>query len=219
MVTEDEFYQDCEELNSRYLSAKKDFSRTKAISKYQIHKIEVAIGESGEIGCLNGCSHCCQLRVVAFPHELIAIYLHIKLSFSTTRADAAIARVKSQFAQIKDLSTEQHFVKNVECPLLENGRCSVYAVRPIACAAYHSITEEACRNSNEHPEIVGTEGGGIPMVLDIQERAAAQMNAISQVINAYSDDGTQYELIRGLNAIAADPTVNQRWMRGRKFLK
>ncbi len=219
MVTEDEFYQYCQELNSHYLGAKKDISKAKAISKYQIQKIEVAIEKAGEIGCSNGCSHCCQLRVVAFPHELIAIYLHIKFSFTKARSDAAIARVKSQFAKIKDMSMEQHFVTNVECPLLENGRCSVYEVRPIACAGYHSVTEERCRYSNEHPEIVGTETGGIPMVLEIQDSSGAQVGAISQVINAHNDDVTQYELIRGLNAIAVDPSVNQKWMRGRKFLK
>jgi Fe-S-cluster containining protein len=219
MPSQEDFYQFCDDLNKRFLNAKKDLSQTKKIGQFQIIQIEQEIANSPKLGCANGCSHCCHLRVVAFPHELITIYLHIKLKFEKNHAKAIFERIRNQYEIVQNMSIEEHFTTNVECPLLENGRCSVYEVRPVACAGYHSGTEEACRISNENPEILGTDSGGIPMLYGIQEMSSLQNSAIKQVIDSKGDDSEQYELIKGLFKIFSDPTVNQRWIRGRKFFK
>ena len=33
------------------------------------------------------------------------------------------------------------------CPFLEDGACSIYAVRPLACATHHSLDVEVCKRS------------------------------------------------------------------------
>jgi Fe-S-cluster containining protein len=99
---------------------------------------------------------------------------------------------------IETLSVDEHFTTNVECPLLASGLCSVYKVRPISCAGYHSVSEAACRKSNDNPEIVSTENGGIPLVGIIKEEQSIQNTIAIQVIDFEKDDGEQYELIRAL---------------------
>ena len=74
--------------------------------------------------CGEGCDHCCRslphLPVITEPEwERIRPVLD----------DAAIARIRAASGT------------PLECPLLENARCTIYDVRPIACRTYGFYTE------------------------------------------------------------------------------
>ena len=188
------------------------------IGRYQIVKIEEVIARNPAIACKQSCTYCCNLRVVALPHELISIYLHIRLTFPKQKVAEIEERLEAQYARIKDMTIDEHFMTNIQCPLLVEGSCSVYSVRPIACAGYHSASVEACKQSDENPEIVGFESGGIPMDAEVQEIVAMHQTVIDAVVNSEGDDAGKYELIKGLLTIFRTPTVNQNWLRGRKYL-
>ena len=219
MITQEEFSSYCDTFYKNYVTAKRDISAVETIVKSQIIPISAAYSVRPGAECRAGCAHCCQLRVVAFPHELTAIYLYIKRTYSSEKVQEIRKRIDEQFKIVSGFTEDEHFKTNVQCPLLENNLCRVYPVRPLSCAGYHSMSEAICRESNENPEITGTESGGIPMVVDIKWAQEIQVLAASQVIQSMGDDPEQYELIKGLYAIFHDPTVNQRWINGRKFQK
>lgn len=219
MIDQEMFRDLCDDFYKHYVLAKKDISLLERLVQRQIIPIEKEISSSLPIECRSGCAHCCQLRVVAFPHELITIYLYLKKEFSGDKVQAIKERIKKQFEVIKGLTQDEHYTINVQCPLLEDNKCSVYPVRPLSCAGYHSRSEAACKESNEHPEIVSNENGGIPMVAGIKLVQQLQVGSARTVIETIGDDAEHYELIRGLHGIFKDPSVNQRWLNGRKFQK
>ncbi len=219
MIDQEEFQAICDDFYNAYKLAKKDLSRVEKIVQRQIIPIEKEFSSGAPTECRSGCAHCCQLRVAAFPHELIGIYLYVKRMYSPEKVQEIKNRIKMQFEVIKGFTLDEHLTTNVQCPLLEDNMCGVYPVRPLACAGYHSLSEAACKDSNEHPEIVGNENGGIPMVADIKFAQEIRAQAVINVLQTIGDDAEQYELIRGLHLIFQDPSVNQRWINGRKFQK
>lgn len=133
--------------------------------------------------------------------------------------DKVKEKIETQFKIIENLSEQEHFTTNVECPLLESDQCSVYKVRPVSCAGYHSASETACRESNENPEIVGTENGGIPVVEIIENEKAIQNTVAIHVIDFENDDNEKYELIRALHLLFINPRQIQKWKNGRKLFQ
>lgn len=219
MITTEEFHDLCRQFRKKYEGAKKDLSAIEQLGPYLIKPIEAEIEAVGATACREGCIHCCYLRVVAFPHEIISIYLFLNKILTKEQFRDVRNKLAKQYEVIQPLSVDEHFTTNIECPLLLNGRCSVYSVRPISCAGYHSLFEAPCCESNEHPEIIGTENGGIPTVLSIKEAQSIQNTVVTQVIMAVGDDGEHYELIRALHYIFENPSLIQRWKNGRKLFK
>ncbi|MGO4998348.1 YkgJ family cysteine cluster protein [Oceanisphaera sp. W20_SRM_FM3] len=217
MISQNQFNEQCKVFHKKYVASKKDISLIEIVSSHLIKPIEAVVAKVGVVACRSGCSHCCHLRVVAFPHEIVAIYFHLNRTLNKEQLDEVKSKIKSQFNIVEGLSESEHFTTNVECPLLVSNKCSVYKVRPIACAGYHSASEAACRKSNENPEVVGIESGGIPMVQIIHDEKAIQNTVATQVINAERDDNEQYELIRGLHQLFNNPSRIQKWKNGRKL--
>jgi Fe-S-cluster containining protein len=198
------------------VAAKKDISTIERLGPYLTIPIENEISAAGSTECRAGCAHCCNLRVAAFPHEIVAIHYFLKRTLPREQLNKIRARIDAQYKVVQPLSESEHFSTNVECPLLMEGRCSVYPVRPISCSGYHSTSEAKCRESNEHPEM---DNGAIPMVDTVKERQLIQHSIAREVITAEKDDASQYELIGGLHRIFRDPGLIQRWVNGRSFFK
>jgi Fe-S-cluster containining protein len=93
------------------------------------------------IACREGCSACCvySKRVALLPIELRRIIDRVEqqgqLEEVARRAEIRRARGKGA------------------CPLLSrDGRCSVYAERPLSCRRYHSLSRQDCE-SGENPKV------------------------------------------------------------------
>lgn len=74
--------------------------------------------------CDRGCSWCCHKAVRISPLDAIG---------------AAAARLDDRF----DYTVQENDRR--PCPLLRDGRCSVYAERPVTCRAFHSWNSELCQ--------------------------------------------------------------------------
>ena len=49
-----------------------------------------------------------------------------------------IIRLVAHLEKVTPLTPFQHATQNIVCPLLQDGRCSVYSVRPHSCRRHHS---------------------------------------------------------------------------------
>jgi Fe-S-cluster containining protein len=116
--------------------------------------------------CKSGCVHCCYLRVDAYEFEVDSIIGYINSEMNSNVRKLVGEEIKRQSCLVKDLTTEQHHHMNVKCPLLINEKCSVYPVRPVACASYHSMSEEPCKKSYDDPY---NESFGIPQSYRVVE--------------------------------------------------
>jgi hypothetical protein len=92
------------------------------------------------IECQAGCDACCHLRVEVTEAELITLALHLR-QWPAPALTALRARLQQQLPAPRTARTPPR-----PCALLQDHRCSVYAVRPAACRKAHSLSAADCRS-------------------------------------------------------------------------
>lgn len=160
------------------------------------------------LACREGCSVCCCLRVDVFAHEVFLIAGHIRRHFSAGEIADLLARLAAHSEKVLPLTPFGHATRNIVCPLLQNDRCSIYAVRPHACRRHHSQDFAACQYTFDHPEDLET-----PAAHD-RELFRALTGAMHQNIAAYARlgfDPTIYELGTALHEALLDPETRRHW--------
>jgi Fe-S-cluster containining protein len=85
---------------------------------------------SGFSPCKAGCSDCCSMALNITQDEAKAI---------------AMASGRTALVPVYDDDTEDAIKRyeGVPCPMLVDGLCSVYAVRPLACRVHYSVDSDA----------------------------------------------------------------------------
>jgi hypothetical protein len=126
-----------------------------------------------------------------------------------------LARLVVHEEKVLPLTLFEHATQNVVCPLLPDGRCSVYAVRPPSCR-YHSTYLAACQYTYDHPKDLEFSG------VHHRDLFRSLTEAMGQGIEAYvrlGFDCTIYELGTALIEALEDPLSSHRWQnRERAFL-
>lgn len=102
--------------------------------------------------CRAGCSGCCDSQTAVFdvsPAEWAAIERHVGAEWDTARREQFMARFGQEHGprlwMYRLLAWLRHFEPLADryfarqpyrCPFLVEGRCSIYAARPLACRMY-----------------------------------------------------------------------------------
>jgi Fe-S-cluster containining protein len=102
--------------------------------------------EGLEVDCTSGCSWCCnQLIIVTCAADGEVILKTAKKRLSKKEFKAFKRVVREQAKAINELPHEEAECLRWPCPLLKDGKCLVYDVRPVACRAVFSPDKECCR--------------------------------------------------------------------------
>ncbi len=105
------------------------------------------VAEHCKVACQSGCSFCCHMRVVATVPEVLAIADEIRRSWDSRKTSelkhrTSILRRKSRGQTDEQWGNDRH-----RCPMLADGRCSVYDKRPLDCRAHNSQDVGACERA------------------------------------------------------------------------
>jgi hypothetical protein len=168
-----------------------------------------------KLACKAGCSFCCNLRVSAFGHELIGLYYFITTQMPKELARGVRQRVLENAQRIASMTESEHFTTNIQCALLVDGKCSAYPVRPAACAGYHSLSLASCEHSYHHPTDL-TEARPYSEELAMFYRAID--DGLENGLEVLGLDTARVELHTGLAALMADPSLIQKWSKGRQII-
>lgn len=84
--------------------------------------------------CRSGCGYCCHQPVSISSWEAARI-----VKFTGRKAADPAATVGGPES---DQALRRRF-SGIPCPFLRNGRCTVYAVRPLACIGHHSLAADS----------------------------------------------------------------------------
>jgi hypothetical protein len=84
--------------------------------------------------------------------EFLRILDHVRSTFSADAMSALGARARRYASQIEGRSFDDPTDESVPCPLLVDGRCSVYEIRPLVCRGYNSTNVDACRRAHENAD-------------------------------------------------------------------
>jgi len=162
-----------------------------------------------KVACREGCSLCCaSLRVDVFAHEVFLIARHVRDHFSAEEMSNLLLRLAEHSSKVSLLTPFEHATRNIPCPLLRDGRCSVYSARPHSCRRHHSTDFAACQLTFDHPTDLD-----IPAAHD-RQLFRELTGAMQEHIAAYEASGfdyTIYELGTALQEALEDPSCWQHW--------
>jgi Fe-S-cluster containining protein len=96
------------------------------------------------------------------------------------------------------------------CPFLDDGRCRVYALRPVPCAGYHSLQRGACQTRYE------TRGGrvGIPVSRALQHSSVTLYEEAGHALAELGLAARRVELVTAVNALLQRPELADHWLTG-----
>jgi Fe-S-cluster containining protein len=107
------------------------------------------------LACKAGCYWCCHGPVQTSAVEALRIAAYLRAADRGGRV-AEVRRLTS--AWLARAAANPSAAARLPCPLLANGRCSIYAARPLACRAWNSYDANACRE-----DLLGVGGRPVPV--------------------------------------------------------
>ena len=166
---------------------------------------------SGALACAAGCDACCHRKVACTIPEAfgIAAWLSEKPEAEQQRVRAACRSLHEETGGLDDLARIR---TGRACPMLVEGDCSAYEIRPISCRALYSYSRPACEAVYRELRFDGT----IPhydLMLDAQGQ---MLLGYGRALEKLGLDGGLVELASALTIIFDEPDVAARYLAGER---
>jgi len=170
----------------------------------------LARSPSSTPACAAGCSFCCHVHVDATAPEILAIERHLRRASAEEAIRALRERLAAAVQRVEGMTDEARWEAKIPCALLgEDGRCSIYAVRPLRCRAFHSCAVEPCR------EAFAGNTDAEPVPARALERAHdAVEEGYDQALVERGLTAEGYRLEVGLWIALEEPVAGERWRAG-----
>ncbi|MDB6171052.1 MAG: hypothetical protein JWL59_363 [Chthoniobacteraceae bacterium] len=169
------------------------------------------------LACRDGCFTCCHLRVDVRPPEVFLIADYVRSRFSPQELELLMGRLALHAEKVLALTPFEHVTQNIQCPILRDGRCSIYPVRPHVCRRYHSTDFAACQYVYDNPDDIEFPGARDNALF---RHLGESMEESATVYDAYGFDGQIYELGTALLEALTSPACWRRWRDKKKaFLR
>ena len=167
------------------------------------HDIRIAAApDAGTLACRAGCTWCCYFTVDVRAVEVFRILDVVEQSFSPAKKARVLAEVRANSAVLQELDEDARVTRNLKCPFLAEGRCTIYAARPQSCRNYHSTNVAGCQQTYEHPDDLDIDPDFAP---GVYQAGAAHVEAFSAVMRESGFDDVAYELNGAIEAAISDP--------------
>ena len=138
--------------------------------------------------------------------EVFRILDFVEQSFTPEEKARVYAEVRANSAMLRELEESERVTRNVKCPLLNEGRCTVYEVRPQSCRNYHATSVVGCRQSYEEPENLDIDPDFAP---GVYQAGGAHVEAVSAAMRDAGYDVNAYELNCALDAALSEPGARE----------
>ncbi|MDO8909756.1 MAG: YkgJ family cysteine cluster protein [Pseudohongiella sp.] len=172
-----------------------------------ISRLIVSTASSG-LACQAGCWYCCYFKVDAHAEEVFRIVDYVKAKFNPSRAARLQEDVAANAKTLRSLSPEQQLSANLKCPFLDDGKCSIYDVRPARCKTFHATDVDGCKQAYENPTNLNIPGSLVPELFYAGE---AHLKGFRQALDDSGYDVSVYELNSALEMALADATPKRRF--------
>lgn len=133
---------------------------------------EFAQKQGQKIDCKKGCQWCCHQPIFVLSYEMEYLNAFIKMNFDGKTRKEIKGRAEQKNNRFKTLNDTDLLNSKFPCPLLKEGACMAYEVRPMACRIYLSTNVNTCLSFYKNPE----DENSIPALLDFPLRAGRMMN-------------------------------------------
>jgi polyhydroxybutyrate depolymerase len=164
-----------------------------------------------KVDCGMGCSFCCWLRIDVRAHEVFLILRQLRAQRTAEELKVLQGEARMAREALTGLDFTGREAMQRPCLMLQDGRCSVYAVRPAACRRYLSGSVQACEALWKGDPV--EEAIQHPLISETGRFAAA---AVHQVFVKQGYDGYSYDLPLALTEGLEDQECETRWLRKEK---
>src|SRR5262245_4663010 len=198
----------------RLLRRARSVATLSRLLQYAFHQTTAVVEQvpaRAALACTPGCAFCCYHPVDITPPEAFAIVAYLRLTLTPAAGAAAYARLAAQADRIRGLSYEEHAQARIPCALLVDGRCSVYACRPLACRAWNSTSAARCETIFRHGDPVTMLP---PLDMRVYEAVWDVARGMTEGLKRHRLDGKSYELHSILQRVLDTAEAAQRWVQG-----
>lgn len=204
---------------NRTLERTVELARSAMASTSRLAEAAVALSPSRGLACGEGCSHCCFQAVGVSPPEVFAIHEHLHATRTPEELDGVARRIREADGRTRGLSGAERFSPDLPCPFLEDQRCTIYAVRPLACRGANSLDADACERTLRDPEARTELLAGrvsVPRYVEpIRAFHAVAAGLQLSLRELYGLSMAPLELIAALRILFDDPEATiRRWLAG-----
>ncbi len=160
------------------------------------------------LACRAGCTWCCHFSVDVRAVEVFRILDLMEHEFSVDDRARIHQEIRTNSATLRGLDPIERMRRNVKCPFLAEGRCTIYAARPQTCRNYHATDVTGCRLSYEDPNNLEIDPDFAPFVY---QAGGAHVEGFSKALRELGFDDRVYELNAAFDAALSDPTTRDRF--------
>jgi hypothetical protein len=164
----------------------------------------------GPIACREGCSFCCHLRVITTIPEVLRIAARVRSDHGHEGIEALQQRIAQYRTATAGLDAEARRHRRAACPLLVDGRCSVYAARPMSCRGWNSLDVSGCEAHFLDP----SRGVHVPIYGPQYQINACIQDGMATGLGAAGLQCDRVELAEALGVSLEVADAAQRWLRG-----
>jgi Fe-S-cluster containining protein len=166
----------------------------------------------GPLACRQGCAHCCHQPVETDPLTVLNVADYIQRHFSSSARTLLAIRLLEREKALMDVPYFERMNRRMPCPLLVDGSCSIYPVRPLVCRSFNSTDAEACKRAIfEAGTLDDIPSWALPWDLG---------RLLDRALKEAADDsgraGQTLELGSALKEALDTPNAAQRWLGGEK---
>jgi Fe-S-cluster containining protein len=178
-------------------------------NSHQRHDARIASApDVGTLACRAGCTWCCYFSVDVRAVEAFSILDFVERTFTIEEKTRVYAEIRANSTALRNLGENERMKRNVKCPFLNEGRCTIYSARPQSCRNYHATNVAGCQQSYEDPDNLDIDPDFAPWVY---QAGTAHVDAFSTAMRDAGYDVSVYELNCALDAALAEPAARQRF--------
>lgn len=175
----------------------------------QRHDGQIAAApDVGTLACRAGCTWCCHFSVDVRAVEVFGILDFVDRTFSVEEKARVYDEIRANSVALDNLDEFERMRRNVKCPFLKEGRCSIYSVRPQTCRNYHATSAVGCQQSYEDPDNLDIDPEFAPLVY---QAGGAHVDAITTAMREAGYDTNVYEMNNAIAAALAEPGARERF--------
>lgn len=159
-----------------------------------------------ETACAAGCSFCCWMRIDALAHEVLLIARYLRHHWTHQAIERLLVSARERRAAELPMDYTARQRSHRPCVLLQDGMCSIYPVRPMACRRYFSGSLNACHQLWQDADAEA--GVEIPLLAGAGRAAGT---AVRRAFALAGYDDYFYDLNAALVEALEDPACEERW--------
>jgi Fe-S-cluster containining protein len=175
-------------------------------------ELEARPGGVAGAACGPGCAICCTVNVGTLGAEGAIAAEWLRARRTGDQARAAAAALSAFHDRVRWLEDAERISERIACPLLDGERrCTIHAVRPLACRGISSLDEVECRRA------LGATDDDAPVIrMDLMQHAlyGEALSALRERAAEAGLDARCRDVSGMVGAFLGDASLAARWLAG-----